>query len=255
MTRILHFTDMHLRHHQPGSARQPERLSREMPSALDRLAEKAKALAPDVVVLTGDVLDVPDDVIEGEPADGRALADWHAEVEADFRMVRDWFDATGIPYVVIPGNHDDEAIFRRVFPESTPIIDKAGIRFFCFWDDLSPERQPRRTGERRDLFDAALNAAEHARPQVHVQHYTIVPEIESRGWRYDYIGASGMKQSLDASDRVRAVLSGHYHPGSLVEDGGVVYSGVPAFCEAPFPFRTYDIEDGRDVSVADHSLD
>ncbi|MCG8547232.1 MAG: metallophosphoesterase, partial [Alphaproteobacteria bacterium] len=183
MTRILHFTDMHLRHHQPGSARQPERLSREMPSALDRLTEKAKALAPDVVVLTGDVLDVPDDVIEGEPADGRALADWHAEVEADFRMVRDWFDATGIPYVVIPGNHDDEAIFRRVFPESTPIIDKAGIRFFCFWDDLSPERQPRRTGDRRDLFDAALTAAEHARPQVHVQHYTIVPEIESRGWR------------------------------------------------------------------------
>lgn len=255
MTRILHFTDMHLRHHQPGSASQPIRLSREMPAALDRLAENAKTLAPDALVMTGDLLDVPDEVIAGNAPDGRAIGDWLAEVEADFHMVRDWFDTAGIPYVVVPGNHDHEAIFRRVFPEASPMVDLDGVRFFCFWDELGADRQPRRTGPRRDLFDAALTAPQHDRAQVHIHHYTIEPAIESNGWRYDYVGARDFKRDLEASGRVRAVLSGHYHPGSLVRDAGVVYSGAPAFCEAPFPFRVYDIAETGDVIVEDHSLD
>ena len=80
MTRILHFTDAHLRWNQPGSAANPLRLSRDMPDALARLADTFVDIKPDVVVMTGDLLDVPDDVLAGAPSDGRPLDDWRAEI-------------------------------------------------------------------------------------------------------------------------------------------------------------------------------
>ena len=148
MTRLLHFTDMHLRQHQPGTAGDPARLSRLMPAALDRLADRIKALAPDVVVMTGDVLDVPNEVIIGRTPDDRPLQSWIDDAVDDLVLVKDWFDGTGVAYMVMPGNHDHEAAFSRVFGDTSGARDIAGIRFFCFWDALASDRQPRRSGSR-----------------------------------------------------------------------------------------------------------
>jgi len=255
MTRLLHFTDMHLRWHQTGSAADPRRLSRDMPAALDRLADRIRQLTPDVLVLSGDLLDMPDEVIEGGTPDERPHAEWMAHAAADFQLVRDWFEATGVPYVVVPGNHDHEGAFAEVFGGPPPPRDIAGLRFFCFWDELAADRQPQRTGPRRDLFEDAVLGGGHDCPQVHVQHYMVHPPTFAKGWQYDYKGAAGMKQDVEGSGRVRAILSGHYHPGSLVSDGGVIHSLPPAFCEAPHVFRIYDIDEGTEAVVADHSLD
>ena len=113
MTRLLHFTDMHLRWHQPGTAASPLRLSRDMPATLDRLAGRVRALAPDVLVMSGDILDMPDEVIAGGTPDDLPHEEWMDHAVADFRLVRDWFEATGVPFVVVPGNHDHEARSRR----------------------------------------------------------------------------------------------------------------------------------------------
>lgn len=255
MTRILHLTDLHLRHHQPGSADPPIRRSREMPEMLGRLMARVPELDVDVIVITGDLLDVPDEVIAGESPDGRDLPIWLAEVEQDFRLMRESLAATGVDYVVCPGNHDHEGLFSRVFPEATAFVDAAGLRFVCFWDELGPDRQPRRTAARRDLFEQALNAPEHNVSQIHIQHYTVYPPITSNGARYDYLGAAALKESLESSGRVRAVLSGHYHPGVLAEEGGVFYSGPPAFCEAPYPFRIYNMRDDGSFQSEDHCCD
>ena len=56
---------MHLRCYQPGTAINPMRLFRDMPAALDRLAKRIKEFTPDVLVMTGDILDMPDEVIAG----------------------------------------------------------------------------------------------------------------------------------------------------------------------------------------------
>ena len=256
MTRLLHFTDMHLRQHQQGTANNPARLSRLMPAALDRLTNRIKALAPDVVVMTGDVLDVPDEVIAGETPDSRPLQAWIDEVVKDYGLVKDWFDGTSVAYVVVPGNHDQEGAFTRVFGDTSGARDLAGFRFFCFWDELASDRQPQRSGIRQNLFRSAMTAGKHDCPQIHVQHYMIDPPTLSRGKRYEYKDAVAMKSCIEESGRVRAVLSGHYHPGSLVTGvGGVIYSLPPAFCEAPHAFRVYDFPGDGPPAVTDHALD
>jgi len=259
MTRLLHFTDMHLRRHQPGTAGNPARLSRDMPAALDRLAGKIADLAPDAVVMTGDVLDVPDEVLAGDSPDERPCETWIDEAAQDFQLVKDWFDSIGMPYLAIPGNHDHEGAFAGVFGDTSGARDVAGLRFFSFWDELAADRQPQRTGARLNLFREALEAPEHDHPQVHLQHYMIDPPTTARGWNYEYKDAAAMKEAVETSGRVRAVLSGHYHPGSLVTGSNhVIHSLPPAFCEAPHPFRLYDIpgdDSGAAVTVADHSLD
>lgn len=254
MPRLLHLTDIHMRRDQPGSADNPLRLSRDMPAVLDSLAAKLPGVGVDVLVLTGDLLDVPDAVIGGGSDDGRDHEAWIADVDADLRWLRSWLEGTGLDWVICPGNHDHEGRFQSVFPEAGAVADVCDMRFFIFWDELTPQRQPRRSGARRDLFDAALSAPEHDVPQIHMAHYIVDPPVTAKGWRYEYVGAADMKARLEASGRVRAVLSGHYHPGILIEDGPVLYSGPPAFCEDPFPFRVYDMAPDGGITVEHHAV-
>jgi len=255
MSRLLHFTDMHLRHHQPGTAHNPKRLSRSMLATLELLEVRVHELVPDVVVMTGDLLDIPDEVIDGASPDGRPNAEWLVEALADFQLVKDWFEGIGVPYIVIPGNHDHEATFEQVFGDTTGPRDEAGFRFFSFWDQLASDRQPERVKTSNDLFHAALNGPEHNCPQIHLQHYMIDPPTLSRGWQYEYKNAEKMKQAVEKSGRVRAVLSGHYHPGSLVVgNGDIVYSLPPAFCEVPHAFRIYDFDDTAATIIKDLSI-
>ena len=255
MARLLHFTDMHLRHHQPGTASNSKRLSRSMLAALERLEVRVRELVPDVVVMTGDLLDIPDEVIDGASPDGRPNAEWLLEAAADFQLVKDWFDGIGVPYLVIPGNHDHEATFTKVFGDTTGHRDEAGFRFFSFWDQLAADRQPERVGASADLFNAALNAPEHDCAQIHLQHYMIDPPTFSRGWQYEYKNADKMKHAVETGGRVRAVLSGHYHPGSLVVGAReIIHSLPPAFCEAPHAFRIYDFVDAARPTIKDLTI-
>lgn len=223
-----------------------------MARVLENLSQSLELLKVDLIAVTGDLLDVPDEIIEGGAPRGHDRAAWLDAVEQDLCLIREWLQAKHLPYVICPGNHDHVTTLAKVFPEASDVVDAAGFRFFCFWDELGPDRQPRRTGSRLDLFDRSLTAAEHDLPQIHIQHYTIEPPILHKGWRYEYVGAQSMKQRLEASRRVRAVLSGHYHAGSLVRDGDVLYSGAPSFCEQPHRFRIYDCSDSECVRVENH---
>ena len=254
MVRLLHFTDMHLRDSQVGTAKQPERLSRNMPAALDQLAGRLKEFTPDILIMSGDLLDVPDEVIAGGPPVDQTHENWMEDTRADYQLIRDWFDATDIPYVVVPGNHDHEKLFTQIFEPPPEPRDIAGLRFFCFWDELDDGKSPIRTGARTALFNEAISNPEHDCSQIHVQHYMIDPPVFAKNKRYEYETALEMKDALESSDRVRAVLSGHYHPGSMVTTDGVLHSLPPAFCEAPHAFRIYGVADDGSITVTDHAL-
>jgi len=254
MTRIIHFTDMHLRWHQSGTATDPLRLSREMPALLDRFSRCIKEHNPDVLVMSGDLLDTPGAVLKGGSPDDKAHGEWIDDTEADFKLVKAWFDGTGIPYVVVPGNHDHEGVFASVFGGPPEPVDIAGLRFFSFWDELSGEQQPLRTGARKALFDAAMTDDANNCPQIHVHHYMINPPTFAKNKHYQYFTADELKADVERTGRVRAVLSGHYHPGTLVE-GATVHSGAPAFCEAPHPYRLYELAEDGSTVVTDHAVD
>jgi len=227
-----------------------------MPATLERLKLRVHDLEADVIVMTGDLLDIPDEVILGGSPDKRSNAQWLNEAAADFQLVKDWFERTGVPYLVLPGNHDHEVIFKQVFGDTTGPRDEAGFRFFSFWDQLAADRQPERVGASADLFDAALHAPEHDCAQIHLQHYMIDPPTFSRGSQYEYKNAAAMKHAIEKSGRVRAVLSGHYHPGSLVVGtGDIIHSLPPAFCEAPHAFRVYNFDGAPTPTVVDLALD
>ena len=254
MTRILHWTDMHMRRQLPGTAKDPFRLSRNVPALLERLEGKILLHAPDVLVLSGDLLDVPASVINGNSPDERSLSDWLFDVRSDLNFIKEWLSAVGTPFVVVPGNNDDEKSFAEVFSGCRSPVDIAGLRFYCFWDRLSAEQQPIRDKVNAALFQEAISDDEHECAQVHVQHYMIHPPVFAKNKHYQYTTSVDLKKSIDRSGRVLAVLSGHYHPGTLVE-GKILHSGAPAFCEKPFSYRVYDLDEQSPARVETCILD
>jgi predicted MPP superfamily phosphohydrolase len=57
--RIIHLTDLHLRHYLPGTSSIPKRRSRVVLGLLERAVTRLTALQPDLVAVTGDLLDYP----------------------------------------------------------------------------------------------------------------------------------------------------------------------------------------------------
>ncbi|MEK9671401.1 MAG: hypothetical protein VW268_02710 [Rhodospirillaceae bacterium] len=161
--------------------------------------------------------------------------------------------------MVIRGNHDDEALFDRAFTDWQPVRDIEGLRFVCFRDWLAADRSPVRGDANRARFLAAVDDADSP-AQIHVQHYMIDPPTFASGWKYEYVDAADYRDRINASGRVAAVLSGHYHPGShLVSPEGVHYSVPKAFTSAPHPFRIVEVAvsggSARVVGIGDRSAE
>jgi Icc protein len=255
--RILHLTDLHMRQALAGTANQTERLSRDIPKFLECLGDRLSEWTPDVIVMTGDLLDVPDEVVDeslSESAPG-AYAEAVAEATLDYRWIHDWLEGTALEWVVIPGNHDHRAAFVNVFSTTSPDTVRGGWRFIGFDDALDERRTPVRLDGEQLRFNAALGGENDRTPQIHLQHYILRPRLFRRT-AYSYQGDAELAARVDLNPRVRAVLSGHYHPGAYARSAnGVTYSTGPAFCETPYPFRIMDLDAGRVKSVFDQSID
>lgn len=258
--RVLHLTDLHMRQALPGTAEGDERLSREIPAALGRLEAKFTDWTPDAIAMTGDLLDIPDILYGGvEGLDPEIDAETAAAATEDYCWMLNWLEGTGLPFAAIPGNHDLEDVFRRAFP-GPGVAAAAGLRFVRFFDVVDDKMSPIRTAAGERLMDQVLGDPAHDGPQVHLQHYILAPDIFAKNKHYTYQVDGAYTAAIEASGRVRCTLSGHRHPGALAEGaGGVVYSTVPAFGEAPFPVRLMDIDpapgSATPVEVIDASVD
>jgi Icc protein len=255
--RVLHLTDLHMRQALAGTANQRERLSRDIPKLLECLGDRLSEWMPDVLVMTGDLLDVPDEVVNkslSESAPG-AYVEAVAQATSDYRWIHNWLESTALDWVVIPGNHDHRAAFVDVFSTTSPDTVRGGWRFIGFDDALDGRRTPVRLNDEQRRFDAALYGEDDQTPQIHLQHYILRPRLYRRT-AYSYQGDAELAARVDLSPRVRAVLSGHYHPGAYAHSANeVTYSAAPAFCETPNPFRIMDLDAGRVRGIFDHSID
>ena len=240
--RLLHLTDLHLRDAIPGTAEIARRRSRAIPGLLDRLEAMLPALAPDAVVITGDLLHAPYGLYRGEDRFG--VAALRPAVAADYRALKARFDRWGLPWLALPGNHDDERSFAEVFGPAGA-LDVKGFRLIAFHDREGAGHVPRRDADGMARFSAAL-ADPTSPPQVHLQHYVLHPDIDDP-YPHNYADRSSLLAAMAESGRVALSLAGHFHGGGgPARVGGVHHLVGRAFCEAPHTVALVSLHhDGR----------
>jgi DNA repair exonuclease SbcCD nuclease subunit len=230
--KIAHISDLHLRHHLPGSAEIAARRSREMPERFAAAINEISREAVDMLIITGDLLDYPLDAMH----DPITLA----QGEADLRLIAQILEQIDVPIALVHGNHDHPELVQRVFGHLPVDQEVAGHRVLCFFDNEGADHVPLRQGEDQQRFLAAL-ADERSLPQIHVQHYIVWPELNDE-YPHTYGQGAEMRDQIVESGRVRLVLSGHYHKGvPLFQQGQTYFTAVRAFTEEPHPYVIYQI--------------
>lgn len=190
--------------------------------ALARAVAQLNRLSPrpDVVVLTGDVVD------EGMPA--------------EYAMAREILGALRAPLLVLPGNHDEREAFRAAFrdhsylPAEGPLhyVADVGVARIIALDITVP-------GDHHGLFDAAAETwlalvlqAEPARPTLLMMHQppivTGVPYLDA----YRCFGATRMAALVARHPQIRRILCGHVHRLMLQSFGGTLLCTAPSLATA-----------------------
>lgn len=233
---IAHISDLHLRHHLAGTASIPTRRSRQMPALFAEAIQRIGAESPDLLIITGDLVDYPLDAMHD--------AEVQRQGEMDLRLIAEILQAIHCPIALVHGNHDHPELVQRVFGHLPLVQQVAGHQVVCFYDDEGDDHYPRRLGASRQRFLDVLADADSP-PQIHVQHYVVWPE-QNEEYPHTYQEGAWLRDRIVESGRVRLVLSGHYHTGiPLVQIGQTYFAGVPAFTEHPHPYSIYTIEDGH----------
>ena len=196
--KIAHISDFHLRHHLPGTSAIPSRLSRKMPDLLGQAVEAIGAAAPDLVAVTGDLIDHP---FYGMHDDTRI-----AQGEKDLHLIREIFGSLTCPVAYVYGNHDRPESFMRVFGDQPVDFEVAGHRILLFFDEEIDYHMAQRLGDQRQRMLGAL-ADGDPRPQIHLQHYLIAPE-RNEGYPHNYREFRSLRKTLLADRRVRRMALG-----------------------------------------------
>lgn len=242
--RIAHISDLHMRHHLPGTSEIALRRSREMPERFAEAIERISAEQPDLLVVSGDLLDYPLDDMD----DPLTMA----QGEADLRLLAEILARISCSMALVPGNHDHPVLMQRVFGHLPADQVVAGHRVFTFDDNEGADHVPERVGRSHRRFVDALHS-DDGLPQIHVQHYVVWPPLNEE-YPHTYGEGAEMRDQIVESGRVRLVIHGHYHWGVPLYAVGVTYfAGIRAFTEAPHPFGIYEIE-GENVSFREMRL-
>lgn len=219
---IGYLTDIHLRKEVPGTSVMEARHCRKMAELLPKALARICRQSPDMIVCTGDVLDV---------AAGPGAAQ-------DLRLCKELFDDCGIAYVVLPGNHDplpDD--FYRVFPVPQERILLNNCELISFYEDacFNGEQSSKRSERSMHVMVDLLIEAKCRREATFLfQHYLIYPE-HNEGFPHNYQNDGDIRSIMERSDRRLVSVSGHYHPGiPMTNNGGVSYFAGRAFCEPPY---------------------
>ena len=242
--KIAHLSDFHLRHYLPGSSQVTKRQSRLVPDLLRQAIADISALHPDLLAITGDLVDYPLDALDDAVTIARG--------DRDLQLIREIVAEAACPTTYLYGNHDHPASFRRIFAEQKSDRTVGAYRLLTFLDDEVRANCAERLDDSRLLFDAALTDT-NPQPQIHLQHYMIYPE-HNEGYPHNYREAADLQQAIATSGKVHLSLSGHYHPGAnLKQYNGTFFATARAFCEAPHPYRIYEL-DGSSVKQTEYYI-
>jgi hypothetical protein len=243
MVHIGYLTDIHLREAVPGDSPIARRHTRDMARLLPLCLERLRAQGVDLVLCTGDLIDDP----------------IHPLADRDLETIGEMFDRCGVPYVVIPGNHDPRPeAFYRMLPRPERRLRIGGCELVSFYNDACDQGEDactRADGEMGVLQGVCRDAATVSGVTVIAQHYVIYPD-HSEGYPHNYRNDAAIRQEMEGANRTILSISGHYHPGiPLTEHCGVRYFAGRAFCEAPHGFYVIEIEGAALAIQSVHLLD
>jgi 3',5'-cyclic AMP phosphodiesterase CpdA len=171
---------------------------------------------PDLVLLTGDVVD------KG-----------HAD---EYAMARALLAELTIPYLAIPGNHDHRESFRTAFadqlalPASGPLhycVDSYPVRIVAL-DSTVPGAHHGAIDEAGLQWLQATLAADLAKPTVVMLHHppfaSGIPYMDA----YRLLAPEGLAQVIQGFGHIEAVLCGHVHRQMLRRWAGTVVCSCPS---------------------------
>jgi histidinol phosphatase-like PHP family hydrolase/Icc-related predicted phosphoesterase len=194
------------------------------------------SIKPDLVVVLGDLI-----------AEGK-----DREAENDLIALHSELTRSGIPFLVLPGNHDLGCErFNDLF-DVCPGLHTFGDYGFILFDDIFEEAHTTVRPE-QSLKSTEQIAKENPNLSlIALQHAPIYPAIKSL-YPYRPTNSTEIMDSFQKSNIILS-LSGHYHKGqSLRVNEGVYYHTVPSLVEENFPFSIIRLE-GKKVEVEEHSL-
>ncbi len=269
MWRFAQVTDPHLASQRDGEWNN-RFLCTMMPGVMRQLGEDLRGLAPDFLLVTGDICS-------------------HQSREAMLEA-RDMMESIGLPYYPMGGNHDfvtegSRQWFLEAFEHRLPVretfysFDHKGLHFcvldpFWVWSDgtLSEYSEAEVAAELDLTLDSARWAvppgqfawleedliAHPGRPTVIASHYPLV-DIPERLRNTDTKSSGALEngrlllEHLAAFPQVKAVFSGHMHMNYVVDLGNIKQVVTAALPEYPTEYREVRVYDDR-LEIATHGL-
>jgi 3',5'-cyclic AMP phosphodiesterase CpdA len=171
---------------------------------------------PDLVVLSGDLVD-------------RGQAD-------EYAMVRELLAGLAIPWLVMPGNHDEREQFRAAFadqpylPANGPlhyVVDDYPVRIVAL-DSCPPGRHDGEIDAAGLHWLRATLTAEPAKPTLVLLHHppfvSGIPYMDP----YRYVDAEPLAAVIRGFANIEAVLCGHVHRPMAKRWAGTVVLACPS---------------------------
>jgi 3',5'-cyclic-AMP phosphodiesterase len=193
MLRIAQISDLHVR--RAGSKK-----VREFDAALAECVARVNALAPDVVIATGDLT--------------------NRGSEEEYRRLREMLNALDRPYYLMPGNHDDPAALRTVFNDRTYLFENDSHASYAVdfenWvllmlDSTKDGRAGGYVdGARLAWLESQLKKRANAPTLLALHH----PPFAAGVWPMDWLGFTNLReleQVVRSHSQIRRIVSGHVH--------------------------------------------
>jgi len=185
------------------------------------------ALRPAFVVVTGDLT--------------------HSGKREEMEQARDILDCLHMPYFVLPGAHDDEAVFREVFAHRLPrgadegdlcfAVDGHAVRLVVAQTTTGKGNPPAFGADRCAALDALLAEGPDQPTLLAIHHppfqcrIPVAAYVQDPGMEW----ARGLERTVVAHDQVKLVVSGHVHRAILRAWAGTVASVGPSTCVQSAP--------------------
>jgi 3',5'-cyclic AMP phosphodiesterase CpdA len=171
---------------------------------------------PHIVVISGDLADTPN--------------------EEEYSHLKSILAPLEIPFVAVPGNHDDRALMRAALPKggyahNGPLdsVHQVGALDVVLLDSSTPKK-PYGTLEDKTIkwLDATLGASKDRPTLVFLHHPPFITGINHMDVQ-NLHNANALAEVVKRHPRVRLIAAGHVHRATLTQ-----FAGVPTtICPAP----------------------